>query len=326
MGAFTSPVDGAWVAHLRAAAGGAHPMKWQHVHRFVNGESSDAAIVRAGLAQAVIVIVDPMTFLRQVDFTWAGVGGVPPFAMWYDVPQLRALRRRLERLAADGVLALSGVQRIVGLLTDSLGIVDLGDRDANLSRFTPTALLDRLGGGLGKATRLAASATTALVYEDDPDVAASPYERYAALAAGLRFADDSFLARARLEAFVDRRVVFDGGHDDVVRTLADLQNAAAERRALYAPYLDLGIGGGYIRSGDDKQQLQLQLADIAAGYARDVLETFGVLEVWRRFRVVLHNGFRLDGDEARRYDEERTRHRRLVAKCLGETFDITHIR
>lgn len=325
MGAYTGPVDEAWVGHLHAAARGANPIKWQDVQDVLTSSSADAAGIRDGLATAVIVIVDPMAFLRRVDFEWAGSGRLPPFAVWYDVPELRALRRRLERWAADGVIATSGVSRIVWLLTDSLGLVDLGDGDGH-SQFSPEVLRDRLGGGLLQATRLAASATTAIAYEDDPDGRRIVGQRLAALASITRYVGDDFLTRARLEAFADRQVVFDQGHEDVIRVVTDLHHKVLERHARYAPYLGLEpTARGYITTADDRQRLRLQIADVAAGYARDVLATYGHRETVKRFRLVLFNGSRLDLDDAQRYDDERNRHRTLVAKCLGGGTGKIHV-
>jgi hypothetical protein len=322
MGSLTGPVDGDWVGHLRTAARGAQPIKWEQVQHLLTSTSGDAVAVRDGLAQAVIVIVDPMVLLRGVDFAWMKAGGLPPVAMWHDVPELRALRRHLDRHAAEGLIALSGAQRILGLLTQTLGIVNLDDGVEQRVKFSPAALCERLGGSLRKATLLAASATTAIAYEQDPE----GREGFAELGGMTRFAIDDFVTRARLEAFADRRVIFDGGHEDVVRLVSELHQEAKERCARYAPYLGLESDRrGYITTGDDREQLRLQLADVAAGYARDVLDTYGLVEACRRFRLVLFNGRRLDGDDARRYDDERRAHRTLVAKCLGGTSGVIHV-
>jgi hypothetical protein len=311
MGSFTGPVDGDWVGHLRTAARGANPIKWQRVQHLLTSNSSDAVAVRDGLAQAVIVVVDPMVLLRGVDFTWVRAG-LPPIALWYKVPELRRLRRRLDRCAAEGLIALSGAERIRELLTETLGIVNLDDGAEHRVKCSPEALCDRLGGSLRKSILLAASATTALAYEQDPETE----ERFAGFGGLFRFAEDDFVTRERLQAFAERQVVFDGGHEDVVRVVADLHQLVIERRSRYASFFDFeSARRGYITTGDDREQLRLQLADVAAGYARDVLDTYGLVETCKRFRLVLFNGSRLDGDDARRYDDECRAHRNLVAKC-----------
>lgn len=236
-------------------------------------------------------------------------------AHWYGYPGLRDLRRRIDQLVGEDLLALSGAARIMDVLSGPLELVDLGD---GRRRANPTKLSQQLGGYLRKVSLLAAKTTTLMAHEDDPDTADALFASVAPLLASLRFASgDGLLNRARLEALAGRRVVFDEGQADVVNVVADLQRQAHQRLDLYAPYPGLRAPhDGFVRSADDRDELRLEIAEVAVGWARDILQTHGLFEVGKTFRLVMYNGARLDPDDAKRIDEERSLHQRLMASAV----------
>lgn len=259
-----------------------------------------------------------MAFHRQVDFAWVKGRGLPPVAHWYGVPDLRDLRRHIDQLVGKHLLALSGAARIMDVLSGPMELIDLGDSERRATTATPERLSQRLGGSLKKISLLAAKTSTLMAHEEEPEARHELFASVAPPVASLRYASgDGLLNRARLEALASRRVVFDQGQTDVVNVVADLHRQAGERIQLYAPYLGLRIPpDGYVRSGDDREEMRLQIADVAAGWARDVLRTRGLFEVGMTFRLVLYNGSRLDLDEAKRIDEERSLHQRLMASIV----------
>ena len=69
---------------------------------------------------------------------------------------------------------------------------------------------------------------------------------------------------------------------------------------------------GYVVDSDDRQEYALQLADMAAGWARQIAATQGILAAVLTFPLVLYNGRRLTAEAAAELDEKKLHHGRLV--------------
>lgn len=315
---YMGDMDAAFVHHLRAAARDAHPMKWADVLPLVLcGTGSEAMAVRDGLSTATIVIVDPRPFLHELDLSVLGTSGVPPVSCWYDVPGLAPLRRQVDRWLSEDLIARSGAGRVLDLLCGPMDLVDLGDEDAYATDYSLENILERLGKSTMKALRFAAKSTTLVAYEDDPATRMELEAGARAAAATLRYVSPrAWMARRRLELLAGRRLVFDRGQDDVVKLVAQLQRDGQARRDLYAPYLAMRGGRGYVTTADDRDELRLQIADVAAGWATDMLASRGLLAVGRTFALVLYNGKRLDYDTAVRLDRDSMLHHQAVARAF----------
>ena len=71
---------------------------------------------------------------------------------------------------------------------------------------------------------------------------------------------------------------------------------------------------GYVRSDTDAKQQRLQLADVAAGWARTIIRAQGYDALVTTFRCVIYNGQILSREEAHLVDQERRDHAQLMKR------------
>lgn len=326
--------DAPWVAELLRASGGAAPMKWRHVSAYITqGAGAGPDLVRQGLASQVIVVTDVMAFAREFDLSFRTERGprvvvgllmlAGPVVLSGN-PEQDGLVGRLRTLAAAEALERSGVGAIDRLRRQALSNDLLGELPGSteFKGLDPHSLARRVGGSLAHAAKLASQSTVLIAHElagagredqqqpsvPDAEATADAPDDFAFenLYDPRAFYDGS--ARRRLRRIGAVRAIVDAGEEHVTVVVDSVRAAAAA----VAP----GRGGeelGYVRVGTDLQYLRLQIADVAAGYARTLLSEQGAAGLVKQFRTVLYKGKMLDAADAARLDRDRVRHRQLLA-------------
>lgn len=256
--------------------------------------------MRDGLGEQTIVITDPMDMVREVDVNM-------PMAVC-----AVALSRRgtpwavkIHQFVTRNLLLRSGIGTVECLIEEADGC-GLG-RGLCRSSFIKE-LIERCGGNIHRVAKLATQSTALIAEQRDPD---------AVRGWPLDWAESRFYggwgpwdAKWHLRQIGRCNIIFDNDEPPITRMVEEVR-AAAAARARYAWLSGDESAAGWVRNGDDRNHLQLQLADIAAGWARTLIERGGYLAAAMRFRFVLYNGERLTLESADRLDKLRAAHRRL---------------
>jgi hypothetical protein len=129
----------------------------------------------------------------------------------------------------------------------------------------------------------------------------------------------TFVRQAVLARLAGEQVIFDSGQRDVTEAVATVYHSIGARVALHGPYLGLEVPCGFVAEEDDRKELRLQLADVAAGWARDSFGSNGAKAVFNIFQAVFYNGKRLTLERAARLDADTAFHRRLSHSTLAGT-------
>lgn len=243
------------------------------------------------------------------------------------------MRDAVRRYVLESTLDSSGL----GLLCDHIASAESHDLDGNVHRrglrgTLMDAMAGEVGGSLNKAAKLASKATALAVPIIDPDHPGGDRvrRRTEAYAEVSRWGSlDHLVSQEALGVVAERRMVVDQGHQDITDLTARLRDMAevhsqglyydreqafeALREAREAHF----EGRGFVRAGDDRRELLLQVADVAAGWARTIIVSRGYRELVNIFRCVLYNGSPLTQERAARLDEEIADHRKLVASFVG---------
>lgn len=297
---------------IRAAASGARPAKWKHVEGIVlTGPGVDAQAIRNRLACATIVITDPLEFYRDIDLTFMTAGSpgqslalLASAGCEASAPVME-LFDQLEYTNGLYLLSTSGVGRVEQIL----GMAG-GAGAAETDGMSVKALLEELKRAPSKVHRLATKATTLVAYEHDDQ---EREERVRDIAERKQFFDPRTFYVWELEDLAGRRLVFDGGQNDITDRIEQLRAAAARYLAEVPSFGMLPVRTGYVVTVDDRDEYALQIADMAAGWAREIARTHGLLEVSRTFPLVLYNGQKLTAEAAANLDEKKLHHGRLIS-------------
>lgn len=281
--------------------------------------------MRSRLGDATVIIVDPSAYLRKQTFQSSRGGRSVPVlsAQVYGNPELRLLRQKhLDPMMARAVIVSSGAESIHGLLTspviNDFDTLSDQDDDRQIAELDPIEVAERTK-SLRK-TSLIALQSTALVaheyeeaYHDDMAVRLQPY----------RYINPAALNYERLKVIAQRSVVFDRGHETETKVVEQLHEAA--NRRLGRNSLSFVLGDfleshpptvvGQVRTGVSQEEVELRIADVAAGFASDVLQERGTLELVSTFAVVIYSGNRLTPERAKRLEDERRFHKRIIARA-----------
>jgi hypothetical protein len=293
-------------------------MKWKDVKSgLANPTDESARAIRTGLSKQLIVVTDPMEHVRGVD---AFHGGPATLSRLLDRSQPYGNETRRVLIARGFTKSLSevlfhssGVGQIAAHVHGALSL----ERDgmirghADYSSSLIDSAVTAAKGSLTAATRIASSATSLSATLIDPDSAyhsrrAKSFESY------LRYADpDGFSSRIALKEIARRKLVLDEGHGEAsivesFRQMAAVTLAMDEFEEWESSEDNQDVG--FVRDDSDNRVLSLQVADVAAGWARSVLSD-GYEALTSVFRVVLYNGRELARDEARQLDTDIREHR-----------------
>lgn len=299
-------------------------MKWGKVQEFVASKvSEEAARVRRRLEEATIMIVDPAAFLRTLDLqNLTGRATLPYLSREVARdPRFAPLRRFLADRVGRVLLIDSGAESVYALLTSPLvgESLTLGRELRSLRsehrQLDPFEIAKRTT-GLNKIARIALQTSALVAHEHDPEqhVAIGRYVDGGRWGTGI-----GEFNQARLEALARRSIVYDRGHEDSTSIAADLHRAA--RKRLENSPFSLASAGDYafpvgdVRTGSTSDEVELQMADVAAGFARQILSEQGALALAKSFRVVLYNGRLLRLADAEKLDTESRFHRRLIDRA-----------
>jgi hypothetical protein len=203
------------------------------------------------------------------------------------------------------LLSASGVGRVEEILGMSGGA-----GAAVASGTTVKQVLEQLKGVASKVHQIATKATTFTAYEHEEDWLAV---RLQTIEKRRMFFDPrARYADWHLEELAGRRVVFDGGHSDITDRIEQLRAVASKHLATQPMYGILAARQGYVVDSDDRQEYALQLADMAAGWARQIAATQRILAAVLTFPLVVYNGRRLTAEAAAELDEKKLHHGRIV--------------
>lgn len=303
----------AWIPPLRRRAATDGPIKWPTVAAFVmSGTGEEARAARAGLGAQQIIVTDPMHEARRLDLHFAerGLLTTPTSALLFPrreagVETPTAATQVIRRHLFNTTLRDSGL----GTLCDLLAQADSGSQDGDIAgRGIPAAaflapIAASLRGSLNKAAKLASKSTALASPLLDP-------ERHRARrrpgGEDLVFAPPQLVhveAQRALTIVADQRLVVDQGHQDItqlteqLRDMAEvhsgepfLDDRAAPFEALRQQRTEGASARGYVRADSDARQLRLQIADVAAGWARTIAREQGYAALVATFRCVVYNG------------------------------------
>lgn len=288
-------------------------MKWKHVeHYVIEGFGLEPQMVREGLQSQTVVLTDAHETARSLDLSVSIQGAPLPVATmllmrkWSGVPgaDLGQLRGWLLR----DVLDRSGVGTLSSLVREAMSR-DWDGLTAGRRRgpdFTKS-VIEELDGKISRISKLACQATALAARYLDPENRGESADQ---LMAAMRFSAGLpwFYAQDRLLELSGQQVAFDRDDPGVtaaVERLRRLAHVAADEWGI-----EPDLGG--VRAVDDADYIRVQVADVVCGWARTVVYQHGLVELVRRFRLVLYNGTPLTLERASRLDRERAEHRELL--------------
>ena len=328
---FTAP----WVGALIRAAGGQNPIKWAAVEKAVAVDRDESArSIREGLRSQIVIVTDAMESVREIDMR-AG----PQYGLVLSLALDRTsslgvgpgggqVKKALHGMVLSQLVEFSGI----GKLADHIAKAYSGDIDGAgrmsggryREQFIQT-VREGLGGSIRLATQLATGASSLAAPLMDGD---SSFNRFATSERARSYetmrwsTPDPSLSRAALRTVGARRLILDDGHRDSTTMVEGLRKMASIHASASDWDLDgLGdierpeVSDGYVREQSDIYILSLQVADVAAGWARTLLAK-GYCNLCNEFRCVIYNGRELSKDGAKQLDRAIAEHRGLHEKAL----------
>ena len=272
---FRSDAGFEWVREVRAQLVRAE-LKYEDLRRNRPKLKMDRPLwrrIESGVDQASIIVIDPEPFTSN-HVLQAMEAGEP----------LQVIEADMERLAnacAIGIIDSTPIAYLP-LNLARLEPWNAGTLIASLDRFTPTHLLDAVGGGLRQAKILAARAHAAF----DLASADTSVER-------TRDLFDSPLGQVMLAEVVCTLRNFD---QESPKTVDLLNEVASEITACVSRLLPGELAAGpkpWVRELNSRDIDELQAADIAAGWARELIDLSNTRALGQTFERVWLNGRRL---------------------------------
>jgi len=226
--------------------------------------------VETGVSQATIIIIDPKPIDEQVRDLTA-------------VQQRKIPEEKIDEYVSDCcATAIVAGTPFAYLPLEIAKAVPWGVYDpiASLADFTPTAIREKIGGGLKQAMIFAARAH-AIFDLKSIDSANSVQEVFR-----------SPLATVMLAELIATTRNFDA---ESPTTAAALNSMADQIGAQVESHLPLGLSAAkpIVRELDSRAIDELQAADVAAGWAREILEVSDLRAVANKFERVWSNGRRV---------------------------------
>jgi hypothetical protein len=178
--------------------------------------------------------------------------------------------------------------------------------------FSSSRMIARCNGDLSRVAKLATQSTALIAERRDPDAIVPNLYPWAELPLR-QIGPPGYEARHSLRAIGQTNIIFDRDEEPITQMVEEIRAAAEVTGSQEWMWIDLPPTGS-ARTGDDTGNLTLQIADVTAGYASDLIWSGGLTAVAMRFRFVLYNGEHLTIDEAVRLDKMRAAHRDLLAR------------
>ena len=269
---FRSDADFGWVGRVRAALV-KDELKYRDFHPARPRLRQDKNLwtsIEKGLAQATIVIIDPGQYTELVT----------------DLLDSAAIEKAgsREKAIIEGCTTEIVAGTPVACLSNHVyREIDWDQQPVtSFAAFAPSEIQKRLGGGLNKAMVFAARAHATF---DVPRLGGSVSTQSILLSPRLfRLVLPEVLGTAR---------IFDNENPVSAQLLNEAIAAIAKSQEDYLPTIGMLSKEPLIKEVDSRTFDQLQACDIAAGWARDMLETGDVNVLGSRFERVWKNGQRI---------------------------------
>ncbi len=272
---FRSDADLEWVRELRARLV-KDELKYTIVRDArprLRGEQPLWSRVEAGVGQASIIVIDPQPTEAQIrDAVEAGLRGRPE-------PEIE------ERIISDVCASMIVANTPIAYLPlDLARAVPWGAYDlvARVERFTPEEIRRRIGGGLRQAQIFAARAHALFDLTTSGETLAATDEVFRSPLAPVMLAE--LLATSR---------AFDEENPASLPVLNEAANEIAVALGAGFPDLEDAAERPLIREVTSRAVDEIQAADVAAGWAREVLEVSEPTSLGVRFERVWVNGRRV---------------------------------
>jgi hypothetical protein len=229
--------------------------------------------IEKGLAQATIIVVDPKPVAAAV---------VQYYREEQAEPGIDYTEKDVIEECATALVAGTPITHLPSVVADEIQWSYYAPI-AKLSSFAPEEIRKRLGGGLRDAVVFAARAH-----------AMFDLQKLDATVATTRDVLVSPLRRVLLLELLSTSRVFDAEHPTSIEVLNDAADAIASSMVDALPVWPTEGGTPLIREVDSHAIDELQAADIAAGWARELVEIANYRAVAQRFRRVYVNGSLVD--------------------------------
>ena len=230
------------------------------------------AKIENGVGQATIVVIDPNEVEELVRDTLDKA----------DVEKAGSLDRAVKDGCAAEIVAGTPVTYLPEKLAKTLGMPMT--KIASLDAFTPDSIRRRIGSDLNHASLFAARAHATF---DVPSLAAG----------GGASTRDAFrsprLARVVLPEIMSTVRIFDKEHPQSVALLNEAADAIATALEPQLPTIGTLAPDALVKEYESHALDELQASDVAAGWAREMLETGEVRNLGSKFERVWLNGHRI---------------------------------
>jgi hypothetical protein len=270
---YGSDADFSWVKALRAILV-QDELKYVHVRDArpkLEGDRSLWRVIKDGIRQATVIVIDPQPFAQTIEDL---------FRAEHAEPGIDYTENDVLDCCATAIVGHTPIAYLPERLNSEVPWSHFTPVTP-LQSFAPEEIRKRLGGGLRDAKILAARAhamfdlrTTDMTVFSTRDVLLSPLRKVLLL---------ELLATYR---------VFDQEHPQSVNVLNEAVRSIADGMADTLPIWPQG-GQPLIREVDSRAIDEIQAADVAAGWSRELLELGDLSAVALAFRRVYLNGRRL---------------------------------
>ena len=270
---FRSDSDLEWVRRLRAVLV-KDEIKYRDVKGArprLRGDKALWAAVERGVGQASVVVVDPEPFDQEIRrFIEAEGSNIRPVS-----------ESRITAASATAIIGSTPIAYLPMQLVYAIPLVNL-DPVASLADFAPAAIQARIGPGLRQAMVFAARAHAAFDLREIQLTSSTTRDLFRSPLATVFLAE--LLATPR---------IFDVESPPTVQELNRAADLIALAVADHVPTLGAMSAEPLVREVDSRAIDELQAADIAAGWARDILEVGSATSLLGVFERIWLNGARL---------------------------------
>ena len=228
--------------------------------------------IERGVGQSTIIVIDPRPIEQQV------IEALEAEGLEADNPERDAII--LDSCATE-VVRGTPISYLPDSLMRAVGS-ELYFPLGSIEQFAPQAIQTRLGGSLRHAMIFAARAHALFDLERLDDSVARTSDIF-----------NSPLSRVLLAELLSVQRNFDVEHKKSAEVLNDAAQLISVEMYVNLPFVGEISNEPLVREVDSRAIDHIQGADIAAGWAREVLETSDVRSLGNTFERVWHNGVRI---------------------------------
>lgn len=263
-----------WVGRLRALMV-VDELKYAHFREFRPRLKKDKDLwsrVEKGVGQATIIVIDPEPIQAAIREALKTEGAEEGHDFNSDT------------LIGKCATAIVKGTPIAYLPSEMVKVIPLSSYDnyGTLENYTPENILAKLGGSLSAASIFAARAHATFDVESLTSIEISTRDAF-----------HSPLSHVILAEVVSTTRFFDRENISSVKVLNEITNVISDQIEAYFPDISIAKKGDIIREVDSKAIDHIQAADIAAGWARDMLEVSDERALAHMFEKVWVNGIKV---------------------------------